>query len=59
MKLRLEPITAIVVSILLGWGFQQAVSKPTCEIQTQTADGKVVVETYYQEYCDEIKANRA
>jgi glycerate-2-kinase len=59
MKLRIEPITAIVVSILLGWSFNQITSKPTCEIQTQTADGKVIVETYYQEYCDEIKANKA
>ena len=55
MKLRLEPITAIIVSVLLGWGWTKATSQPTCEVQTKTESGQVIVEYYPQEYCDKLK----
>ena len=42
MKLRLEPISAIIISILLGWGWHQATNKPVCYVH-ETIDNQTVV----------------
>ena len=31
MKARIDPITVVIVSILLGWGWTELTTEPVCE----------------------------
>ena len=42
MKLKMEPITAIIISVLIGWGWYKVTDPgPICQVQEQI-DGKTV-----------------
>lgn len=42
MKVRMEPITAIIISVLIGWGWYKVTDPgPICQEQEQI-DGKTV-----------------
>lgn len=42
MKVRMGPITAIVISVLIGWGWYKVTDPgPICQVQEQI-DGKTV-----------------
>ena len=45
MKLRLDPITVVVVSILLGWGWYEIVDEPICDVK-EIHNGKEVLVPY-------------
>lgn len=52
MKLRIEPITLILVSILLSWGWSEATKEDrvVCQVQEEIKGKTVLV----PKYCDEI-----
>jgi hypothetical protein len=54
MKLMLEPITAIVVAVLLGWGWNEVVTddRPICQLEV--SNGEV---TYHKPvHCEDLEA---
>lgn len=50
MKLRLDPITGIILAVLIGWGWNQATSKPICQVE-ETHNGKTVL---VPKYCEDV-----
>ncbi|HDX8614907.1 TPA: hypothetical protein RQN55_001047 [Aeromonas dhakensis] len=55
MIVRLEPITAIVVAVLLGWAWNTATAPgPVCQVQ-EVHQGKTVLVPYP---CDKVMATK-
>lgn len=46
MKLRIDPISLIVISILAGWAWYEATNEPVCYVN-ETVDGKEVIKPVY------------
>lgn len=55
MKLRLEPITGIIIAIVLGWGWTEVVTddRPVCFLELQTKEDR----TYHKPvYCEDLES---
>lgn len=54
MRLRLEPITAIIVAVVLGWGWNEAVTddRPICQLKVDNGD----LVYYKPVYCEDLKS---
>ncbi|MEZ8238633.1 MULTISPECIES: hypothetical protein [Vibrio] len=52
MKLYIEPISAILLSILLGWGWSKITSEPICQVEEVHNEQKVLIPKYCNEVLD-------
>lgn len=53
MKVRMDPISIIIVSLLIGWGFNHVTAKSdrqVCQVEEVHNGQKVMV----PHYCDEV-----
>lgn len=42
MKTRMEPLTIVIVSILLGWGWTQMTNEPICYLIEESNEQEVI-----------------
>ena len=52
MKVNLEPIASIIVSILLAWGWSSLTSEPICQVEEIHDNQKVLV----PKFCSDVLA---
>lgn len=50
MKLRIDPVSVICISILLTWGFTKFTDEPVCQVEEVHNGQKVLV----PKYCSEV-----
>lgn len=50
MKLRIDPVSVIFISILLTWGFAKFTDEPVCQVEEVHNGQKVLV----PKYCSEV-----
>lgn len=42
MKLRIDPVVTVCISILLAWGWAELMNEPVCQVE-ETHNGKLVL----------------
>lgn len=55
MRLKVDPISIVIISVLLGWGWMEVTAQDTCQITEQITPNLSITDTYTQEYCDKLR----